>query len=136
MKQIIYDEDCAVIFYEPELSLLTQAWKREINSDEYRRVFITSYITVKEHKIRRFISDISKEGFIDPKDRIWLENEIIPKAFQAGLKFSAIVLDQKRYKNYYSKKIMDTSENVGMQFGLFNDYQKARDWIISQNIDE
>jgi len=136
MEQIIYNEDCAKIIYEPELNLLTQSWKREINSEEYRRVFLTSYFTVKEFKIARFISDITKEGFVAPEDRTWLEEELIPKAFKEGLKAAAIVYDPKRYKNYYSQKIMTASKSVGMKFKIFNEHQNAREWILNLKFDD
>ena len=133
--EILLDNDYAVVTFEKELNLIILAWKKFVNDVEYRNTFELVKEKVIEFAIPYFLSDTRKQGKISPVDRKWLETEIIPPAIKGGLKFSATVLEKNAFKNYYLSKLKAHSTKTGMSaFEMFDDYDKAREWLLSQGI--
>jgi len=135
MKDIIFDSKCAQIYYEHDNKLLVIIWKRVVLSDEYKQAFSIVLDAVKKYNAPLFLSDTRLQGAIGPDDRIWLETEMIPQALSAGLKYSATVLPKDAFKKYYLTKIKDQSKKSGMTgFELFEDFDEARMWLLSDDI--
>ena len=134
MEEIILDTDFVKITYDTEAKLLIQRWKRIVTSEEYRKAFQVSLEAVSKYNIPLFLSDTSKEGVISPEDRKWLEEVIIPKAVKNGLKYSATIMDKDLYKKYYLSKIKNASEESGMRFRIFDNYDEGLKWLLSQEI--
>ncbi len=134
MEEIILDTDFVKITYKPDAKLLVQRWKRVITSEEYRKGFQTSLDTVIKYNIPLFLSDTTKEGIISPEDRKWLEEEVIPKAVQNGLKYSATIMNKDLLKKYYLSKLKNASEQSGMRFRIFDDYDEGIQWLLSHNV--
>ncbi len=135
MNEIIFETDFAKIVYYPNDKLLELIWKRIITSSEYKEGFKIILNTIQERDIAFLLTDTSKQGVISPEDRQWLETEMIPPAIKAGLKYSATVLDKNIFKQIYMSKIVDASKKTGMEaFKLFDDIEKAREWLLSQKI--
>ncbi len=134
MEEIILDTDFVKITYDTEAKLLIQRWKRIVTSEEYRKAFQVSLEAVSKYNIPLFLSDTSKEGVISPEDRKWLEEVIIPKAVKNGLKYSATIMDKDLYKKYYLSKLKNASEESGMRFRIFDNYDEGLKWLLSQEI--
>jgi len=132
--QILFEKDYATITYEADLKLLTLSWKRFVSSQEYRIAFSAVLKSIEEKRIPLFLADTRKQGIISPTDRKWLESEMIPPALKVGLKYVATLLNKDIFKKYYLSKIKEHSENSGMSaFEMFDDYDKARAWLLSKN---
>ncbi len=134
MEEIILDTDFVKITYDTEAKILIQRWKRIVTSEEYRKAFQASLDAVSKYNIPLFLSDTSKEGVISPEDRKWLEEVIIPQAVKNGLKYSATIMDKDLYKKYYLSKLKNASEESGMRFRIFDDYDEGLKWLLSQEI--
>ncbi len=132
MEEIILDTDFVKIIYNPDTKLLVQRWKRVITSEEYRKGFQTSLDTVIKYNIPLFLSDTTQEGIVAPDDRKWLEEVVIPQAVKNGLKYSATIMDKDLFKKYYLGKIKNASEQTGMRFRIFDDYDEGLKWLLSQ----
>jgi hypothetical protein len=134
MEIVLFEKDFSKIIYEEEQKLLSQIWLRPVTSAEYRESFSKVLEIIQEKKVPLFLSDTSMEGIISPEDRQWLEQEMIPKAVVAGLKYSATILNPDAFKKYYLKKIKSKSEESGMKFRIFGDREEGRKWLLSQKI--
>ncbi len=132
MQEIIFDKDFAVIKLDKELSLMELEWKRIISSSEYREGFRCVLENIENNSIARIITDSRKQGIIAPEDRIWLETEMIPKAIKGGLRYIATVMSENVFKKYYLNQIVKQSTKSGIEMELFDNYNNAKNWILSK----
>jgi len=107
----ILDNDFAQVTFEQDLNILKLVWKSDCKSETYRFVYNIILDTVHKTPIKYYIADIRKLSMIAPSDRIWLQTEIIPKMFDAGLqKVAAIVAGDiyiQRHIAHINKTIQD-----------------------------
>ncbi|MDA3866139.1 MAG: hypothetical protein PF489_05230 [Salinivirgaceae bacterium] len=131
MKQVIIDNDFAEISYDAELKMGKIVWKRKSTTEEYRSGFITLLEFSKTHEVNNFMSDIRNQGVVAPENRKWFENEMLPKAIDAGLKRAGSVFDGNVFKKYYMNMIIKVSNKFGMPLKLFNNEEEAIEWFKS-----
>lgn len=79
--------------------------------------------------VRKFISDIRKQGVINPGSRKWFESEMMPAAIQEGLVCAAFIFDGNAFKKYYMNMINPASGKFGLPLKLFNTEEEAVDWL-------
>ncbi len=131
--EMILNEDYCKIVYEKDINLMTLTWLKHPSPEEYKYAFTKRVEAIKKYKIPKLITDTRKEGVVSPSSKKWLETVAIPEAVQGGLKYVASVLDHDAFKKYYLTKIKSTSEQVGMEFKIFdNNLEEALNWILSK----
>ncbi|MBN2892113.1 MAG: hypothetical protein JXL97_09615 [Bacteroidales bacterium] len=135
MKEVLLDKEFAEVYYESDLNVITVIWRSIVDSKQYKETFEIILKGIGKYDIPLFLSDTRKQGVVDPKDRKWLETEIIPAALKAGLKYTATVLSKDIFKKYYLNKLKDESKKAGMAgFGIFDDFDEAKDWLMKNKI--
>jgi hypothetical protein len=75
------------------------------------------------------LSDISKQGIINPENRKWFEKEMMPQAVSAGLKRAAIVTSGNAFKLYYINLILSAVNKFPITTKLFNKRDEAIAWL-------
>lgn len=75
------------------------------------------------------LSDISKQGVINPDNRKWFEKEMMPAAVAAGLKRAAIVTSGNAFKLYYINLILSAVNKFPIVTKLFNKREEAIAWV-------
>ena len=134
MEKIIYEVPYAKIVFEPEYNLLSLYWDGMITSEQYREVFTKVKDFIVENKVKRFLAETTKQGPVSPTDRKWLETELVPQAVAGGLVYSATILGKDVFKQYYLTQIKDASEKAGINFRIFDNFEKGRQWILETDI--
>ena len=85
----------------------------------------------QKNPVDGMLSDISKQGIINPDNRKWFEKEMMPKAVAAGLKRGAIVTNGNAFKLYYINLILSAINKFPITTKLFNNQKDAFDWLDS-----
>ena len=130
----ILNNEYIELSYDKQSEIITLIWKEVVTSEEYRKAFSVILDAVIENKIPRYLADTSNQGEISPIDRKWLETEIIPKAIKGGLKYIATVLKKDAFKKYYLSKVQKKSTSEGIAFEMFDDIDKAKEWLLSKSV--
>lgn len=132
----ILDTEFAIINHDKNTNAIITIWKRPSTSEDFRSVFSIVLEKVKEHRAEGFVGDICQLGLVGIEDRSWLQNEIIPKAFAAGLRKLATVASNDVFSRFYVEQIQNgefASANK-MEFRYFDDLTSAQRWIGNQEI--
>jgi len=129
MKKVLLDNDYAEISHDPELHLGKIAWKRKTTTEEYQYAFITLLEYSKSNRTDNFLSDIRKQSVVSPENRKWFEQEMLPKAIDAGLKRAGVIFDGNVFKKYYINMIIKVSNKFGLPLKVFNSEQDAIEWF-------
>src|SRR5690242_19456470 len=98
MKDLIFDTAYAKVTYDSEKRMMVLVWDGSPNQDEYKKPFLTMLEYGQKNPVDGMLSDISKQGIINPDNRKWFEKEMMPKAVAAGLKRGAIVTNGNAFK--------------------------------------
>jgi len=131
MKTTVANTDYAEISHDHDLKTGFIVWKRKTTSEEYQYAFITLLEYSRQHPTENFLSDIKNQGVVSPENRKWFENEMLPKAIQAGLKRAGVVFDGNVFKKYYINMIIKVSNKFGMPLKMFNREKDAIAWFRS-----
>lgn len=129
MKKVLLDTDYAEISHDAELNLGKVVWKRKTSIEEYQHAFITLLEYSKSNKTDNFLSDIRNQSVVSPENRKWFEQEMLPRAIDAGLKRAGVIFDGNVFKKYYINMIIKVSNKFGLPLKVFNTEQEAIEWF-------
>ena len=129
MNTVIFDAPYARVTFIPEKRQLLLVWDGNPSSEEYKKPFLSMIAFGQKNVVDSMISDISKQGVINPDSRKWFEKEMMPQAVQAGLKRAAIVTSGNAFKLYYINIILGTVNKIPMTGKLFNKREEAVAWL-------
>ena len=131
MKDLIFDTAYAKVTYDSEKRMMVLVLDGSPTQDEYKKPFLTMLEYGQKNPVDGMLSDISKQGIINPDNRKWFEKEMMPKAVAAGLKRGAIVTNGNAFKLYYINLILSAVNKFPIATKLFNNQKDALDWLDS-----
>jgi len=107
----ILETDYATLTLDQERDVLKLVWKMDCSGDTYRFIYNNILDLIKKTKIKFYVADIRNLSMVAPSDRLWLQQEVIPKLFESGmLKIAAIVTGDvyiQRHIAHINKSIED-----------------------------
>lgn len=128
--KIIYETDIAVVSYSRERSLVKTVWhSRKLTFDEYKEPFMAAIEFQKHVRVENYISDIRDQNIISPEFRKWFQTEILPIAYAAGIKRSAIIFNGNVFKKYYLNNILNSVKKFGAPIKFFGTLEEALQWF-------
>jgi len=135
MKEILDNDFTSVYFDEISNSIIT-VWKKPTTSESYRAIFSFILKKIKEFNADSFISDIFYQGLVPTENRLWLQTEIIPQAYAAGVRKVAIVAPHDVFSRFYIESVKNGAEFVTQELEMryFNDLISAQGWITNQAV--
>ena len=75
------------------------------------------------------ISDMRKQGNINPEDQLWMVNSILRDSIRHGLKNVCGVYDPVQHNEEYRKKIEMVGRQEGITIEFFMTKREAEAWI-------
>lgn len=135
MDKIVFEERYAKVTYNAEKKLMVLIWDGSPSPEEYKKPFLAMLAYGHKHPVDGMLSDISKQGIVNPDNRKWFEKEMMPKAVEAGLKRGAIVTNGNAFKMYYINLILSAVNKFPIQTKLFNNQKDALTWLDSFSSD-
>ena len=136
MKSIVFEAPYATVTYDSEKLNMVLVWDGSPSTDEYKLPFLAMIEYGKKFRVDGMLSDISKQGIINPENRKWFEKEMMPKAVEAGLKHAAIVTNGNAFKMYYINLILSAVNKFPIVTKLFKNQAEALNWLdgfVSKN---
>ena len=135
MKEILNNE-FANVSYDIASNAIITVWKKPSTTDAYRLIFSAILNKIKEHKAEAFISDIFQQGMVGTENRLWIQNDILPKAYAAGLKKIALIAPNDVFSRFYVESVKngvtEKEMNIGLQY--FQDLISAQAWVLDQEL--
>ena len=134
MNEIVFDTENAKLNYSKSDSLLELIWKKNVTSEEFRRIYLSGVDFVIKNKVHYFLSDIRNEGLIPLDDVKWLTKEVIAKAFEIGIKKIALVNeDDIIFSSIYADSVKKKLENFSVKVQIFSDLSSGRSWLLTKS---
>ena len=120
------DNTFAQIKYDPSLKAVITIWKRQNTTTSYKEIFNVTLQAIQESKAQVYVSDITFQGAVGTDSRKWMEQEIIPKAVQAGLKQVITVVPNDIFQKFYYNNVKNEVSKKGwLDFQFFDTLENA-----------
>lgn len=136
MSVTVFEANYAKATYEPDKKRILLVWDGSPTEEEYKAPFNAMLKFAKIHPVDNMVSDISKQGVINPNNRKWFENEMMPQAIDTGMKRAAIVTSGNVFKLYYVNLILSSVNKFGLPVKLFKNQQEAGQWLDGFMVDK
>ncbi|MFO8023048.1 MAG: STAS/SEC14 domain-containing protein [Perlabentimonas sp.] len=130
---IIFEDNYAIVRYIPDMHLIFIEWSGTLTNEQYRTAFLKA-LEFQEKctvPISNFMSDVRKQGIVNPDNRRWFETVALPRAIKQGLKHAAVVIDGNVFKKYYLNLLLKTTNRFRLSLKLFNSREDAYSWLKS-----
>lgn len=135
-KQILLENEAALLYYDANINNTIISWKRHITSKEYREVFETVVKTLPVYNSPSWIADMRKQGVIAAEDRQWFLNHILPEAAKCGLvRIATIGLKDLSRKAYYEDIQLKVAE-LGIELKVVDSLEEAKQWMSSLHVEK
>jgi phosphatidate phosphatase PAH1 len=129
MIKEVFNAPYATVTYDSDKRFMLLIWNGSPSTEEYKQPFLTMLSYGKKFPVDSMLSDISKQGIINPDNRKWFEKEMMPQAVTAGLKRAAIVTSGNAFKLYYINLILSAVNKFPITTKLFNKRDEAITWL-------
>lgn len=119
--------------YVPDMSLIIIEWNGTLTNEQYRTAFVKALEFQEKctSPIHNFMSDVRRQGIVNPDNRRWFETVALPRAIKQGLKHAAVIIDGNVFKKYYLNLLLKTTKRFRLPLKLFNSREDAYSWLKS-----
>jgi len=134
MEEVVLLEESFVrITFHPDLKMVKVVWTASFSIEQYQSAleFALDYQKKEEVPVENYLSNIVKQGIVNPNTRKWFEHVALPRATKQGLKRAAVVFDGNAFKKYNLNLILQTSKIYKLPLKFFNTEEEAINWFQS-----
>lgn len=130
---VILDEVFVRMTYCQKLKMLKVVWRGTVGTEQYQQTltFGMEYQEKNQVPIENYLSDIRRQGVVNPESRKWFEQVAIPRSIKQGLKRAAVVFDGNAFKRYYLNMILQTTNIYRFPLKFFDSKDEAIKWFAS-----
>ena len=134
-KEILND-GFASAHYDASCNAVIFIWKKPSTSEAFRLIFSEILKAIKGLKVTALISDIHRQGIVGIENRIWLQNEILPKAYRDGLRRIAVIAPKDVFSSFYVESVKNVAvkNSFNLKFKYLEDIDSARAWIMNEEV--
>lgn len=135
MKELINNEFAQVSF-DQQSKAIVAIWKKPATAETYQTIFNSILENFVKYGANSFVSDIHNQGLVGIESRSWLMSEILPKAYQAGLRAVAVISPKDVFSSFYVATILNAvvNNNLNVEFDEFQDVPSALAWVSRKAI--
>lgn len=130
-EKIILDENYVIVTFHYAIKTIKVVWKGSFSMEQYQHAIETAldYQLKEKVIVDNYLSNILKQGIVNPESRKWFEKVAMPRAVNQGLKRAAVVFDGNVFKKYYLNLILQASNTFKLPLKFFNSEEEAIKWF-------
>jgi len=130
---IVFSEPFAKVTYHSENNTVKIVWNGSFSKEQYQEAIESAlnYQAKSHMPIENYLSNILKQGIVNPESRKWFEQVALPLAIKQGLKRAAVVFDGNVFKKYYLNLILQASNMYKLPLKFFSSEEEAIKWFQS-----
>jgi hypothetical protein len=132
-KQVFFENDSALLYYDALINNTVIIWKKNVTSAEYRLAFEAVLQTIKKYNTHGWIADLRNQGVIAPGDQKWFISNVLKSAAENGLtRIAAIGFNDPIRKEYYERMKANTL-TFGIELNVFETLEEGVSWMKGGN---
>jgi hypothetical protein len=128
---VVFSENFAHVTYHSDKSMIKVVWNGAFSKEQYQLVIESAldYQMKGSVKVENYLSNILKQGIVNPESRKWFEQVAMPRGIKQGLKKAAVVFDGNVFKKYYLNLLLQTSNAYKLPLKFFSTEEDAIKWF-------
>lgn len=130
---IYFDESFLTLSWDESANVVCAQWKDAVEGEPMRRGLQVGLELVSLKQSEKWLVDSRTLGSIDPADVKWVNDNWIPRAVDAGLRWMAFVLAKKVVMKLTMKSFIARINDRDLSSAYFDDLDEAWDWIRAQS---
>lgn len=115
-----WDETCQAVYIE---------WKGYAEEDNFRKPLEMGLNLLQTKRSSRWLADTRLMGPMRQIDQTWTNEDWMPRAMAAGLRWSAIIHPQSAIARLSMKQLMSRINEAELVTANFEDLESARAWL-------
>jgi signal transduction histidine kinase len=127
--QTIFETDFGSLTYNARTNGMALAWKKQVTSEEYRKLISKALEVVRIYRTPFWISDLRKQGVVQLHDQQWMASSVFPEAISYGMRKVAHVYEEGQNNADYRIRTKEVAVKLGAELEFFTSYNKAEEWI-------
>jgi hypothetical protein len=130
---VIFDDSFARITHHPKDKMIKVIWNGAFSKEQYQTALemALNYQMKYAQTAEYYLSNVVKQGIVNPESRKWFEQVAMPRAIKQGLKKAAVVFDGNVFKKYYLNLILQASNKFKLPLKFFSSEEEAINWFGS-----
>lgn len=134
-EKVILNENYVRITYRQNIKTVKVVWVGSFSKDQYQHAVEAAldFQLKEKFPVDNYLSDILKQGIVNPESRKWFEQVAMPRAVKQGLKRAAIIFDGNVFKKYYINLILQATNAYKLPLKFFSTEEDALKWFQSFN---
>ena len=132
---LLFKSDCLEIFYDKENKLVETVWFNFAAGDEYRAGMAAYINAISENDVKRWLGDYRKARLVNAEDEKWTSEVWAPLFMPLTIKLEKFgrVSSRDIFSEMSWSKMKEQMDLTKLPFDFreFNDYEKAKAWVIS-----
>ncbi len=131
MEETIYSSSYVECTYQSDDRLVLVEWRKEMEPDEYRKLFTALLNFWNQRPVHLMLSDIRREGLVKIEDARWLNDQIQKVIRQEKLQRLALVTEDTIFASAYSGMLQNKFQGSTTQVAVFHQVEAARTWLLN-----
>jgi len=125
-----FDSELATVNYIEKCKTVEIIWKGAfVVSAKYREILTKALEVIDKYKITGWLSDMTLQKIVTSEDKKWVDDVVIPHAFNHGLKKAAFIVPENVFAKLYAEKVRNSLETAGHKFMYFQSTEEAYKWL-------
>ncbi len=129
--QTILDNDYATLWYHPEAKVVHHKFHKFIHGEPFREVLNKGVDVFKEYGANKWLSDDRHNSTLTKEDGEWALTDWNARVRDAGWKYWAVVLPDKKIGQTNLNMFMREYIALGLVVQVFEDADEALRWLES-----
>ncbi len=127
--EILLELEKSDIRYNKETNAIEVIWKATHDDSTYKFTMNKGLDFLIKHKATCWLSDIRKQGNVSPANSQWLQQKLMPRAAECGLKKIAAVIKPDIFQEFYVKNISLKAKEELQEMKYFDEIAAANEWL-------
>jgi hypothetical protein len=131
------ENEYANLWYYPNEHIIHHQFLQPVFGEIFHSVLMTGLDLMKQYGAQKWLSDDRLNSSLPAEDSAWSQDYWLPRAFQAGWKYWAVLPPIKARGRINMERLTEfVGKRRGMEIEIFSDPDEAWQWLYRQSLSD
>ncbi len=131
-RETILDNEFFSLWYYPDHKIVHHKLHKYIYGAAFHELLNTGVQIFEEHGCQKWLSDDTSNVMLSPVDRVWGEQNWVPRVIAAGWKYWAIILPKGSLGERSMQETLALHAKMGVETYVCSAVDEGLQWLIDQ----
>jgi hypothetical protein len=129
---VLFDSSFLALHWDEADRSIWAEWKGTPSGDPMKQAFEVALKLITEKGVHKWLADTGNIGTMDPADVKWVNDDWVPRAAAAGIRWMAFVAPKKIVMQLAVRSFISRIDDRELANGYFDSLEAAREWLTAQ----